>query len=373
MHANSQNKKPALLIASVTARSLAASARRAGFRPLVLDLFGDTDTLALAERAAPLPGSLDQGIDPDALIPALLDLAGDDRDATLILGSGFERETELVDEIATRFNLAGNDGATIRHVKDPTRLAADCARIGIPHPDLCWQAPADLSEWVVKTHGGAGGMHVSPARTDRLRPGQYFQRFIRGENISACFIADGRNARIAGFSRQWASPTAQAPFRYSGAVRLVEFDKALSAKIETWLCGLVQLSGLKGICSADFLQDGDEIHLIEINPRPGATLDIFDDEEAPLIQAHIDASAGRAFRLPRYQGSMASTIVYAEQDVPSFPDFSWPDWSADHQPAGTSLTLGDPVCTIFATGHDALEAHRTLMERNRDIHSNWEG
>jgi uncharacterized protein len=36
---------PAILIAAITGRSLAAAARRAGFRPLVADLFNDADTL----------------------------------------------------------------------------------------------------------------------------------------------------------------------------------------------------------------------------------------------------------------------------------------------------------------------------------------
>ncbi len=71
--AASQNK-PALLIAAISGRSLAAAARRAGFRPLVADLFNDADTLALAERAIKLAGTLQSGIDEHRIV--------DDPDAT---------------------------------------------------------------------------------------------------------------------------------------------------------------------------------------------------------------------------------------------------------------------------------------------------
>ena len=36
---------PTVLIAGFSGRALAQSARRAGFRPLVVDCFGDADTL----------------------------------------------------------------------------------------------------------------------------------------------------------------------------------------------------------------------------------------------------------------------------------------------------------------------------------------
>ncbi|NNH33816.1 tetrahydromethanopterin C1 transfer protein, partial [Rhizobium sp. SEMIA 4085] len=49
---------PAIMIAAISGRSLAAAARRAGYRPLVADLFCDCDTVALSERTARLSGSI---------------------------------------------------------------------------------------------------------------------------------------------------------------------------------------------------------------------------------------------------------------------------------------------------------------------------
>ena len=52
---------------------------------------------------------------------------------------------------------------------------------------------------------------------------------------------------------------------------------------------VAQCFDLKGLGSADFLVNGEDFHLLEINPRPGATLDIFDSEAEPLLRIHLEA------------------------------------------------------------------------------------
>ncbi len=59
---------PAVLIAALSGRALAACARRGGYRPLVADLFGDLDTRELAEACERVPGSLARGFAHDALL-----------------------------------------------------------------------------------------------------------------------------------------------------------------------------------------------------------------------------------------------------------------------------------------------------------------
>jgi len=456
-----------LLIAAVSGRALAAAARRAGYAPLVADFFCDTDTVALAERTAMLPGNLHDGIDVEKAIEALTRLAGDGPPVAVVLGSGFERRTELVDAIAGRFPLAGNRGAAIRRVKDPQVLAADCAALGIPHPEYGLEPPPDPENWVAKTAGAAGGTHVrrgdggvpplpqrsmasvapltvspcgratspplrrgeepkldlgqqpkldtceefrlksaqekrhphgsgsSPPRSggevaranpETVRgygdaaggsgndafPVRYYQRFVTGQSISALFVGDGKGARVVGFSRQWALPTAEAPFRYGGAVRLRRIERRDAAMIGGWLGGLAARAGLVGLCSADFIRNRDGWHLIEINPRPGATLDIFDSMDAPLMEAHLRASRGEAYELPRFNDSMAAMITYAARPVPRFPALAWPEWTADRQSAGTALIAGDPVCTVFARGPSAAVTRRSVEAQARALRGAWE-
>lgn len=373
MLARSPNNAGLLLIAAISGRALAAAARRAGYRPLVADFFCDTDTVALAERTRVLPGDLQRGIDSARLVETLSQLAGDDRPVALVLGSGFERTPEIVDGVARDFPLAGNSGAAIRRVKDPQTLAADCAELGIPHPPFRWEAPPDPEHWVVKTAGGAGGWHVRRAKGSAEMPGRYFQRFVSGQSVSALFVGNGRGARIVGFSRQWTSPAVGAPYRYGGAVRLQRTDRKDAAAIGGWLDALARQAKLVGLCSADFIRNQDGYHLIEINPRPGATLDIFDSAEAPLMEAHLRAANGEAYTVPRFADAMASMIAYASEPVANFPAIRWPDWTADRQSPGTTLVAGDPVCTAFAHGPNAAETRKILRAKVKVLQRSWEG
>ncbi|TPM25556.1 ATP-grasp domain-containing protein [Mesorhizobium sp. B2-2-2] len=361
------------MIAAISGRALAMAARRAGYRPLVADFFCDTDTVAVAERTTKLPRNLQDGIDGERIIETLRDLAGEDRPVAVVLGSGFERMTETVDAVARHFPLAGNRGAAISRIKDPQLLAADCAELGIPHPEFRWDRPPEPDSWVAKTVGGAGGGHIRQAAGESQTTGRYFQRFVAGRSVSALFVGDGQAARIVGFSQQWTSPVSAAPYRYGGAVRLRRFDRRQAALIGGWLSALTRRAGLVGLCSADLIRGSDGYTLIEINPRPGATLDIFDEDEAPLIEAHLRAAAGGTFRLPRFVDSMASMVTYAATPIARFPSIVWPEWTADHQSPGTRLIAGDPVCTIFARGPNAGLTRRLIKGQARRLQLQWEG
>ena len=49
---------------------------------------------------------------------------------------------------------------------------------------------------------------------------------------------------------------------------------------------------LAGLNSVDFLVADDAVWLLEINPRPGATLDIFEPDGGSLFALHVQACGG---------------------------------------------------------------------------------
>lgn len=362
---------PAILIAAISGRSLAAAAKRAGFRPLVADLFNDADTLALADRAAKLSGSLQAGINESEVVETLVRLAGGDKPIAVVCGSGFERKPEMIEAISRKFSVAGNSAKTIRLVKDPISLSRLCSELKIPHPDIRFDSPEHPRDWLTKLVGGAGGSHVKPANGDASGHEHYFQRFIPGRNLSALFLADRNKAHIIGFSRQWSSPSKTTPYRYGGAVRLRRHDREKTVLIGDWLTALTLRTGLAGLCSADFIDGNCGLHLIEINPRPGATLDIFDCEETPLIREHLRAVMGCSISRPTYTGSAASAIAYTARAISAFPHVAWPAMTADHQMSGTALAAGDPVCTVFATADSATAAMRAVKSRVKELAVHW--
>lgn len=312
-------------------------------------------------------GGLEGGLAAEGLVDSLRNLAGSEEPAALICGSGFEEKPDLLDDLSRHFPLAGSSGDAVRKIKHPVYLADECARLGIPFPDIQLYAPENPKGWLVKQTGGAGGLHIFPAEKAEAKDGIYFQRAVQGSSVSALFIAEPSGARVVGFSHQWTCPTPEHPYRFCGAVRLESFPDQDAAMIGGWLSALSTRTGLIGMCSADFIKAGQTYHLLEINPRPGATLDIFDHDDAPLLAAHLGASRGEQAPLPEHEGSMASMVVYSFDDIASFPEMDWPDWLADRQPSGTPIGRGEPICTIFASGKTAYEAQELLFQREGQL------
>jgi predicted ATP-grasp superfamily ATP-dependent carboligase len=359
-------ERPAVLIAAASGRALAASARHAGYTPLVADFFGDQDTIAAAHAHIRIQPRIVPSMDPDALMAAFTALAASCRPDGVVCGTGFEDQPDLLARIARSWALIGNAAAAVQQIKDPIVLATYCERCRIPHPDTRLDPPDDLTNWLAKRKGGAGGTHIRPAADKRRADASYYyQRSVRGEPVSALVLADGYSAMILGFSTQWSSPIAEHPFRYGGAARPAAIARETALALTDAVQQLTSLASLVGLNSFDFLVDGCDFHLLEINPRPGATFDIFELAcRRPLFAMHVDASRGILPRTPpAFERAAASAIVYAEDDIPWIPFLDWPDWTADRPIAGTSISAQSPLCTVFASGTTAAEAKGLVEQR----------
>jgi predicted ATP-grasp superfamily ATP-dependent carboligase len=220
---------------------------------------------------------------------------------------------------------------------------------------------------LIKRQGGAGGLHVrSAGDADTDTASRYFQRRIDGVPVSALVLADGRRARIIGLSTQWPAPTAHRPFRYGGAVRPAVLTQTIDEAVQAVARRITVAAALVGLNSVDFLVDADQVWLLEVNPRPGATLDIFDPGDGSLFRLHVAACNGLLDDVRyRLDGAAAAAIVYARRDIASVPAFAWPDWTADRQSAGTSVKADQPVCTVLASAATAVDA-RILVARRAE-------
>jgi uncharacterized protein len=358
----------AILIAASSGRALAAAARRAGYRPLVADFFDDSDTRGFCAANRLIAGGLDSGFDGESLIGALEELAKDAMPCGFVYGDGFEDRAELLERVAQRWTLFGNPPAVVRSVKDPVRLAELCAALNIPHPKISARMPKDGRNWLMKSAGGSGGSHVAPAAAFRAEGEKiYFQRIAAGEPVSILLLGDGAKARVVGLSRQWAAPAPGEPFRFGGSLRPAGLSPALETRLWRAARAITAACGLRGLNSIDFLVEGSEYTLIEVNPRPGATLDIFEDRDGSLFRAHLDSCRGRLPRHPlEFAGAAAAGIAYARREIPSMPAIDWPSWAADRQKARSTLRPYDPLCTIKARAAKPRRA-RALVDARTNL------
>ncbi|MGH6944526.1 MAG: ATP-grasp domain-containing protein, partial [Geminicoccaceae bacterium] len=149
-----------VLIVALSGRALAASARRAGYAPIVLDAFDDLDTRACALASERVPTGDGWSFDEEALLEAAERLAPPP--VPLVWGSGFERAPGLLERLGRGRPLLGNDAGTVRRIKEPFGFAARLADLEIAHPEVRRTPPPDPKRWLIKRVGGAGGSHVRP-------------------------------------------------------------------------------------------------------------------------------------------------------------------------------------------------------------------
>ncbi len=300
-------------------------------------------------------------LDARALLAAAAALEPPDRYEGVICGAGFEGRTGHIARLARGRRLWGNRPETVACVRDPARLLGLFRRLGIRHPAVRFTPPDRPSGWLVKDPGGAGGAQVRRAQERRAGARCYYQRFEPGETCSVTFLANGQRALVLGFNRQWTSPARPGrPFLYGGAVGGVALPPVVEADLRERLDALVAATGLVGLNGLDFLCRGEEWLALELNPRPTATLDLYDaDYPEGLFAFHLQACGGVLPAAPAPRSAVrAHAVYYASTFGRVAESLEFPAWCRDVPNPGVRFAPGEPVCTITAeaANHDAALA-----------------
>jgi predicted ATP-grasp superfamily ATP-dependent carboligase len=351
---------PVVVVAALSARMLAESARRAGWRVIVLDLFGDTDTRRASGMWYPIGDAASLSIDPRRVREALDAASRMPNVIGWIAGGGFEAHRDLLDDKGIALAPIGNTRDAIDAVRDPARFFALLDDAGIPHPDTQRHAPADPTGWLVKRANGTGGMHIRDASASATaNRDDYFQRHQAGRSISALFIADTRRAAIVGFNEQLIVSRGTHPFVYGGALGNVDMPPLLREQVARAANAIVSRTGLKGLNSLDFMFDGERCLMLEVNARPSATLSLHErDAITSLLALHTRVCAGASLDTVMPTSSDQSApmrgelIVFAERERKISPEFVQRalnlGWCHDIPVTGSVVHAGAPLCSVSA-------------------------
>ena len=373
---------PVLAVAAISARMLAEAAAADGFGVVALDLFGDLDTRRACTQWWPIgePGRLH--IDADRLLSALAMLAAREQSAEVvgwIAGSGFEGRPDLLARGAALLPLIGTPADALRRVRDPQLFFDALDAQGIAHPPVLTTAPADATGWLVKDAGGCGGWHIRRAAPhEAVQPPHYVQREVPGRPMSATFIANGSSAVVLGFNQLIVRPVLARPFVYCGAVGPVALPPAVADAVTAAVRALAASFGLRGLGSLVFMLDGDQVQVLEVNPRPPASMALYSGNGHPAASNPIVADHVRACLqgvLPQRQVLTASATVRGTEIVFA-PRRLWLSESAAQRLAGhhachdlpasaQQFDVGDPLCSVSASGTSAEQA-RALLDRGRE-------
>lgn len=333
--------------------------------PVSLDWFADTDTEQSSAICCRVAGA--GGFDADSVLQLAERHAPMGPNTALVYGGGFDSNPVLLDRLAAGRVLWGNAAETVREVKSPARFFALLDDLRIPYPESYLRRPAperDSERWLSKRGASEGGTHVqwTALPTPGAADGEtYVQRFVAGPACSALFLANGVDAEIIGFNRLWTSAhDPDHPFRFAGARTWVRPGKRLCEDLGGHVLALTRALSLRGINSLDFIvEDQRRISVLEVNPRPSATMALYDaDYAGGLLQRHITACRiGVLDTDSRVGAPRAFKILYAEQAGVIPAGFNWPAWCSDRPGGGAEIAAGHPVCSIQAEHPepDALE------------------
>ncbi len=352
--------KPALLIVARCGRLLAQAAWRAGYRPLVVDAFGDLDTRALA-----LEVQVVEDFQEASLRAAGQALIGRYAPAGWVYGPGVERFPELIATLSRHCPLYGNHAEVVRACGDPARFFRRLQDLGIPFPPVRWTPPRQ-GDWLLKFPGSGGeGVYRWPG-PGRWRGG-YFQCRVPGPVHCLAFVAGDGEILWYGFNTLWHRPYNDGrPYGFRGLVNRARLRRAAALEALAYARRLARALELRGWHGLDFVLDGDGCPLVlELNARPGAALAVWGDAwRAGGLAPQLAVCRGLPpppWRLPPAAGW---EILFAPRRL-RIGAFAWPGWCADRPPPGTVIPAGAPLCSIGARGRSPRAVVARLAHRRR--------
>jgi uncharacterized protein len=351
-----------MLIVATSARMLAKAAKTAGFKTMVIDICGDLDTRSFAEETQLIPS-----LAKEHLLPAVANLTERYHLEYVVYGSGFEPHADSLKILATEFVLLGNSPEVFDWLQDKRIFFSLLTTLQIPYPEISFDPPEDCGGWLVKPVQSEGGVGIRRYKAGlHSEHAVYWQKFQEGIPHSVLFLADGQLSKVVGFNRQWSMSSSESDeFVFAGIINHAEISEAQKNQVISWLDNLVPELALKGLNSLDFIQTETGIFVLEINPRPPASMQLYD---ADLFALHISASAGELTGKKIVQkGYAAYQVVYAKADTIIPADFFWPVCAADIPAESSIINAGQPICSIIAHGNEPQQVLQQLKINQKYI------
>ena len=354
-----------LLIVGASARAATQSAHRAGWQPFVVDLFADEDTSALGPVwQCPLADY------PHGFVA----LAAQAPPGPWMYTGGLENYPDVVHAISRSRELYGVRPEVLKSIRDPFLLRT---LVTMPTTRRSSESLDSTKRWLRKPLRSSGGFGIEPLRVaapasgpdeyysqERWEAPSYSALFLFNEQCLPSFI--GVCAQLIG------EPWLHAPaFQYCGNIGPIPTDDRLKQKLQEFGNALQPL-GLQGLIGIDFLRTGDELFVLEVNPRYTASVELYEQSSGEsLLRAHIQAfqtsPPSPLFVAERgKQNIHGKAVLYAEHSFVVADDHPWRGPAfADIPMVGSTISEGQPVVTLFASGDTETECRERLLELSR--------
>lgn len=357
-----------VIVAAIASSAYVKAAVEAGFDVVSIDAFVDIDTQRLAKHCYQIDLYENQ-LDNEQLLKVLdsLDLQ---QFVGFCYGAGFEKSPEILTQINKRITVLGNTAKVVEKCKALVFFKL-CDSLGIPHPPVVTERPLHIDGWLQKEMGGSGGGHIKQlsGKQEANLGNVYYQKLQGGKSVSCLFLASANDVQVIGFSEQWLDANEVEPFRYGGAVSHAAVSKQAKVHLTDCVRKLSQAIGLVGLNSCDVICNGNDIYVLEINPRLSATIDLYRLKQGGLMAMHIASSqlglnAGLTEQvIVDREISMAHQVIYAKHDISIGCTIVWPSWVSDVPEVGSIFSTDMPVCTVHSEAKTPLLAKKMVQDR----------
>ena len=382
--------RPTVLIVGASTRAAAWSTFRGGFLPICADAFADRDLYSVA-NVVPVkdyPKSLPQ------------DLQAFSSDCWMFVGA-MENHRHLLKNLqaSSRFGpCCGPTCEVLEQLRDPLWLADRSKSLRcypeVFHAKSNGNVPGTTTAgaWLRKPLASSGGRNIVLEEFESIAATHdepsYWQKRVDGLPMAALFLVTNSDVQLLMVSQQLIGESAAgapSPYTYCGSIGPCSVSDSLSYQLSQ--AARVLLDGLeyRGVLGLDFIWDGLQAWIVEVNPRYTASAELWElSTGRSVVAAHLRASGMEASTqeiappesISRRQ-VLGKLILYADRPVVSTcfdrcltPRNPWSlPWMADIPATGSCIPVGAPICTVYASGPTADVCQQKLFRRAERVRS----
>jgi len=208
-------------------------------------------------------------------IKKFLDEVDPEKKKSVLLGSGFAELITSKELISKRTNL-GNSFSSLSKINSPHLFFNILRQNNIKHPSWNYERPKNKN-WIIKNLKSYGGKLVrNLKKSTKNIQGDFFQKFIEGEQISIQFYVKNETMKILSICSQFLSNNKKLPFLAGGLITK-KINKKNLKNLEIIALKITRNFNLNGINNIDLVLKNDDysnLKVLEVNARPGLSTNI---------------------------------------------------------------------------------------------------
>lgn len=372
-HSTRPTAEKTIVLVGASVRAAAESARKAGFSPIAIDLFGDRETLAVAQQWVHL-----DDLRANHSEQAFREITQDSQRIAIV--GGLQGGYDWIGRCDKTF--LGANPKLFAQCDEPGFLEslASAAKVHFPATHQQGVAPAG---WLIKQRASSGGLGVSLCHNRRLLPeNAYAQRRLSGRVHGASFLGSGNHAIPLGVCRLLKKRLADLPYAFAGAVGPVPISSRVQEQLRRLGNAFVAQTSLQGPFNIDLIIDHhDDVWLLEVNPRWSGSMEIVESAWSARTQspcsifdspnqwqqraetisdAILNSCDAHHTFIKRILYSRNARTISPADFAPSTANQAWIWKDVPSQP--TQLGANQPIATLLASLHQ-LPLHQAFRIR----------